>query len=47
MSGGANWAMRRILNKFWGDFEKRVTPVKVGVRLPVVQIGSPTAVATH
>jgi len=36
LSDGANWAVRTVLNKFWGDFEKRVKPVKVGVRLPVL-----------
>jgi NADH-quinone oxidoreductase subunit F len=25
LADGANWAVRTILNKFWGDFEKRVT----------------------
>ena len=39
LSDGANWAVRTILNKFWGDFEKRVKPVKIAtsVKLPVVQ----------
>ncbi len=37
LSDGANWAVRTVLNKFWGDFEKRVKPVKIGVKLPVLQ----------
>lgn len=26
LADGANWAIRTIINKFWGDFEKRVSP---------------------
>ena len=35
LADGANWAVRTILNKFWGDFEKRVTKVRY-VSLAVV-----------
>jgi NADH-quinone oxidoreductase subunit F len=36
LADGANWAVRTILNKFWDEFESRVTKQRY-VALPVVQ----------
>ncbi len=38
LADGANWAVRTILNKFWGDFEKRVKKERY-VSLAVVGAG--------
>jgi NADH-quinone oxidoreductase subunit F len=31
LADGANWAVRTIINKFWGEFEKRVSKSLVTV----------------
>ncbi len=35
LADGNNWAMRTIMNKFWPEFEKRVKPTFVPVRVTV------------
>ena len=37
LADGANWAVRTILNKFWDDFESRVSPSSA-VSLTVVGV---------
>jgi NADH-quinone oxidoreductase subunit F len=37
LADGTNWAVKTILNKFWGEFESRVKPSTItGVSLPVL-----------
>jgi NADH-quinone oxidoreductase subunit F len=35
LADGNNWAIRTILNKYWGEFEKRVKPTFVPVKVAV------------
>lgn len=44
LADGNNWAVRTIMNKFWGEFEKRVKPTFVPVRISVGP-GARTAVS--
>jgi len=35
LADGTNWAVRTILNKFWPEFERRVKPTFVPVKVAV------------
>ena len=35
LADGNNWAVRTIMNKYWGEFEKRVKPTLVQVKIAV------------
>ena len=35
LADGNNWAVRTIMNKYWSEFEKRVKPTFVPVKISV------------
>jgi NADH-quinone oxidoreductase subunit F len=35
LADGNNWAVRTIMNKYWSEFEKRVKPTFVAVKVSV------------
>jgi NADH:ubiquinone oxidoreductase subunit F (NADH-binding) len=35
LADGNNWAVRTIMNKYWGEFEKHVTPSFVPVKMTI------------
>lgn len=35
LADGNNWAVRTIMNKYWNEFEKRVKPTFVPVKISV------------
>jgi NADH-quinone oxidoreductase subunit F len=35
LADGNNWAIRTIMNKYWNEFEKRVKPTFVPVKMTV------------